>query len=65
MMRWQRKEMMKNRSNYSNLLTEFISNIRLVKSFVTEKQELDRLEEIRKEMGVGRMSWWDVLVRFN
>ena len=37
------KKRMKNRDLYSNSLQEFLSNIRLIKSFATEKYELKKL----------------------
>ena len=41
------KKRMQNREVYSNYLTEFISNIRLVKSFSTEKTEVKRLQDLK------------------
>ena len=57
------EELSEKRATYSNLLNEFIANIRLVKSFATERQELDRLEELRKEMGIWGLSLMDILMR--
>ena len=44
------KKRMKNRDLYSNGLQEFLSNIRLIKSFATEKYELNKLIEIRNKL---------------
>ena len=41
---------MESKDKYSNKLTEIISNIRMVKSFVKEKDELKKIEELKKLM---------------
>ena len=44
------RKRMKNRDIYSNSLQEFLSNIRLIKSFATEKYELKKLEEVKNKL---------------
>ena len=44
------RKRMKNRDLYSNSLQEFLSNIRLIKSFATEKYELKKLVEIKNKL---------------
>ena len=44
------KKRMKNRDLYSNGLQEFLSNIRLIKSFATEKIELQKLVELKNKL---------------
>ena len=44
------KKRMKNRDLYSNSLQEFLSNIRLIKSFATEEIELKKLVDIRNKL---------------
>ena len=41
------KRRMQNMDLYSNYLNEFITNIRLIKSFSTEKNEIKRLQELK------------------
>ena len=36
--------------NYNNYLTDFILNIRLIKSFATEKLEIERIKKTKREM---------------
>ena len=44
------KKRMKNRDLYSNSLQEFLSNIRLIKSFATEKYELQKLVDLKNKL---------------
>ena len=44
------RKRMKNRDLYSNSLQEFLSNIRLIKSFATEKYELKKLVEVKNKL---------------
>ena len=44
------KKRMKNRDLYSNSLQEFLSNIRLIKSFATEELELKKLVELKNKL---------------
>ena len=44
------KKRMKNRDLYSNGLQEFLSNIRLIKSFATEEYELKKLVELKNKL---------------
>jgi ABC-type multidrug transport system fused ATPase/permease subunit len=44
------RKRMKNRDLYSNSLQEFLSNIRLIKSFATEEFELKRLMELKNKL---------------
>ena len=44
------KKRMKNRDLYSNSLQEFLSNIRLIKSFATEKYELKKLVDLKNKL---------------
>ena len=44
------KKRMKNRDLYSNSLQEFLSNIRLIKSFATEEFELKKLVELKNKL---------------
>ena len=44
------RKRMKNRDLYSNALQEFLSNIRLIKSFATEKQELQKLVDLKNKL---------------
>ena len=44
------KKRMKNRDLYSNSLQEFLSNIRLIKSFATEEYELKKLVELKNKL---------------
>ena len=44
------KKRMKNRDLYSNALQEFLTNIRLIKSFATEKYELKKLVELKNKL---------------
>ena len=44
------RKRMKNRDIYSNSLQEFLSNIRLIKSFATEKYELNKLVEVKNKL---------------
>ena len=44
------KKRMKNRDLYSNGLQEFLSNIRLIKSFATEQYELKKLLELKSKL---------------
>ena len=44
------RKRMKNRDLYSNSLQEFLSNIRLIKSFATEQYELKKLVEIKNKL---------------
>ena len=44
------KKRMKNRDLYSNGLQEFLSNIRLIKSFATEKFELKKLVDLKNKL---------------
>ena len=44
------KKRMKNRDLYSNSLQEFLSNIRLIKSFATEQYELKKLVELKNKL---------------
>ena len=44
------RKRMKNRDLYSNSLQEFLSNIRLIKSFATEKIELQKLVELKNKL---------------
>ena len=44
------KKKKKNRDLYSNSLQEFLSNIRLIKSFATEELELKKLVEIKNKL---------------
>ena len=44
------RKRMKNRDLYSNSLQEFLSNIRLIKSFATEELELKKLVDIKNKL---------------
>ena len=44
------RKRMKNRDLYSNSLQEFLSNIRLIKSFATEEFELKRLMDLKNKL---------------
>jgi ABC-type multidrug transport system fused ATPase/permease subunit len=44
------KKRMKNRDLYSNSLQEFLTNIRLIKSFATEKYELKKLLDLKNKL---------------
>ena len=44
------RKRMKNRDLYSNALQEFLSNIRLIKSFATEKYELQKLVDLKNKL---------------
>ena len=44
------KKRMKNRDLYSNALQEFLTNIRLIKSFATEEFELDKLVKLKNKL---------------
>ena len=44
------KKRMKNRDLYSNSLQEFLSNIRLIKSFATEEFELKKLLDLKNKL---------------
>ena len=44
------RKRMKNRDLYSNSLQEFLSNIRLIKSFATEELELKKLVELKNKL---------------
>jgi len=44
------KKRMKNRDLYSNALQEFLTNIRLIKSFATEQYELKKLVELKNKL---------------
>ena len=44
------KKRMKNRDLYSNSLQEFLTNIRLIKSFCTEEKELNQLLELKNKL---------------
>ena len=44
------KKRMKNRDLYSNGIQEFLSNIRLIKSFATEEYELKKLVELKNKL---------------
>ena len=44
------KKRMKNRDLYSNGLQEFLSNIRLIKSFATEEYELRKLVDLKNKL---------------
>ena len=44
------RKRMKNRDLYSNSLQEFLTNIRLIKSFATEKYELNKLMELKNKL---------------
>ena len=44
------RKRMKNRDLYSNSLQEFLTNIRLIKSFATEQYELKKLVELKNKL---------------
>ena len=44
------KKRMKNRDLYSNSLQEFLTNIRLIKSFANEQYELNKLVELKNKL---------------
>ena len=44
------KKRMKNRDLYSNALQEFLTNIRLIKSFATEQYELKKLVDLKNKL---------------
>lgn len=57
------KERFKVMDSYASFLNEFISNIRTIKSFCTEKKEVKKMKKIRKKISPEYLSFWNIFLK--